>query len=411
MAAIDGTLLVRPTARNGGQSGYVYDAKWRDSERRQIKRVIGPAWVEPHGEDWRKRRGVCPAGHFVPNDALLRMRELIEQHEVALADEDRVSDDAGIFDTVADAWLDHGAGLGDWKPKTAVNYRSIVRAHLLPAFGGRHVNAITDDDVRRWWQSLHSPKRQGGPLSNRNANAILAALRSMLNWAVGEKLLAVNPALGFRKHRESAADKAPFYTVAEVRLLVDAAERLHREMAADPRRRGRSGPSRHDGTIFLVAAFTGLRRSEIISLRWRDIDFTRHSIYVIENLSAGIDVRVKDDEGRTVPLASEVKVALERLRPPTASPDDLVFRGPLGHKLDPDALSGRFEKARDAAEIRPLRLHDLRHTFGSLAADGNASLVQIKEWMGHSDIKTTMRYLHTKSREADADLLDGAFSV
>lgn len=410
MAAIDGMLLVRPAARLAEASGYFFDAKWRDAGRRQVKRVIGPAWVEVHGDGWRKRRGVCPPGYYLPNDALVRMRELIDEHEAGRVQEQRVADAAGIFDNVAELWLDYGAGLGDWKPKTAVNYRSIVRAHLLPAFGGKHVNAITDDEVRRWWQWLHSPKREGGPLSNRNANAILAALRSMLNWAVDEKLLIANPALGFRKHREKTADKAPFYTVAEVRQLVAAAERLHREMAADPARRERSGPSRHDGVIFLVAAFTGLRRAEVISLRWRDVDFERRSIYVIENVSAGIDARVKDDEGRTVPLASAIRDALLAIRPEDARPDDLIFSGLLGQKLDADALSSRFEKAREAAGIRPLRLHDLRHTFGSLAIDGNASIVQVKEWMGHSDIKTTMRYLHTMSRDEDADLLDVAFA-
>jgi integrase len=55
--------------------------------------------------------------------------------------------------------------------------------------------------------------------------------------------------------------------------------------------------------------------------------------------------------------------------------------------------------------------HDLRHTFGSLAVDGGASIVQVKEWLGHSDIKTTSRYLHTASRTADADLLGAAFTA
>jgi hypothetical protein len=54
-------------------------------------------------------------------------------------------------------------------------------------------------------------------------------------------------------------------------------------------------------------------------------------------------------------------------------------------------------RARDAAPLRPLRFHDLRHTFGSLAVDGGDSLVQVQAWMGHADIGTTMRYLHTKS--------------
>ena len=110
-------------------------------------------------------------------------------------------------------------------------------------------------------------------------------------------------------------------------------------------------------------------------------------------------------------MTTGVAEALARLRSDTARDDDLVFPSILGRKLDPDALSSRFRAARDAAELRPLRLHDLRHTFGSLAVDGGASIVQVQEWMGHSDIKTTMRYLHTKSRTQDAELLDTAFAV
>jgi integrase len=66
-------------------------------------------------------------------------------------------------------------------------------------------------------------------------------------------------------------------------------------------------------------------------------------------------------------------------------------------------------RAQKAAGLRPLRFHDVRHTFGSLAI-GRASLVQVQAWMGHADVKTTMRYLHHKSHANDAELLDGAFA-
>jgi integrase len=68
----------------------------------------------------------------------------------------------------------------------------------------------------------------------------------------------------------------------------------------------------------------------------------------------------------------------------------------------------RFVAARDAAGLRPLRFDDLRHTFGSLAIN-RASIVQVQAWMGHADAKTTMRYLHHKSQEDEAELLADAF--
>jgi len=134
-------------------------------------------------------------------------------------------------------------------------------------------------------------------------------------------------------------------------------------------------------------------------------------MHIIENVSAGQDARVKDGEGRTVPLAPQLAEALAAWRPDGDSEGDLVFPGTLPErKLDGDALSARYRKARDAAGLRRLRFHDRRHTFGSLAVDGGASLVQVQAWMGHADVKTTMRYLHTKSRTEDAALLGAAFA-
>lgn len=89
--------------------------------------------------------------------------------------------------------------------------------------------------------------------------------------------------------------------------------------------------------------------------------------------------------------------------------DELVFPGTDGRYLDASALRRRYARAQTTAGLRPPRFHDLRHTFGSLAI-GRASLVQVQAWMGHADVKTTMRYLHHKSHAVDAELLDGAFA-
>jgi integrase len=264
----------------------------------------------------------------------------------------------------------------------------------LPAFGEVPVRELPREQVRRWWPGLHDPARDGGRLSDRNANKLLAELRAVLNWAKEDYRLKDNPADGIRKHRELTGERPDFYSVEEVESLAGAAD------------------SKQDALIFRTAAYSGLRRAEVVSLRWRHIDFDRAHIHVVENVSAGQDARVKDYEGRTVPLAPQLAKALVAARPGGARPGDLVFPGTLpGRKLDGDALSTRFRAARDRAGLRQLRFHDLRHTFGSLAVDGGASLVQVQAWMGHADIKTTMRYLHAKSRAADAELLGAAFGV
>lgn len=397
----DGTLLVRVTRG----AGPVYYAKWRDSTRAQVMRRVGPAWVEWHEDGWRKRRGTCPDGCLAPHAAAARMRDLVVAHEAKLREtaSDRaagVADRRGAtFAAVAREWHEHGRTVAGWKPSTVIDRRSTLRAHLLPAFGERPVAGITRDDVRAWWRQLHSPhyrgggRRKPGRLSDRNANKALTDLRAIFNWALDEYRLSTNPADKIRKHREYSAERPDFYSVEEVERLIAAAG------------------SDQDALMFRVAAFVGLRRGELVALRWRSVDLERSLVYVVDNVSGGEDARVKDGEGRTVPLAPQVLEALTAWRPQAAKADDLVFPGIApGRRVDGQGLSLRFKAARDAAGLRPLRFHDLRHTFGSLAIDGGASIVQVQAWLGHADVATTMRYLHSKSRAEDAALLGAAFS-
>jgi integrase len=109
-------------------------------------------------------------------------------------------------------------------------------------------------------------------------------------------------------------------------------------------------------------------------------------------------------------MIPEVAAVLARLsqRDDHTGDDDLVFVGERGGFLDDSALRRRYAETQKRAKLRPLRFHDLRHVFGSLAID-RASIVQVQAWMGHADVDTTMRYLHHKSRAGDAALLAEAF--
>ena len=87
-----------------------------------------------------------------------------------------------------------------------------------------------------------------------------------------------------------------------------------------------------------------------------------------------------------------------------------MFPGEAGSYLDGSALRRRFKVALGKAGLRPLRFHDLRHTFGTRVI-GKADIRRVQEWMGHADIQTTMRYLHYAPREEDARLVAEAFEV
>jgi integrase len=120
----------------------------------------------------------------------------------------------------------------------------------------------------------------------------------------------------------------------------------------------------------------------------------------------------KSGKVRAVPLAPDVATALAQLgrRVDWIGDDDLVFAGVGGDHLDGSALRRRYKAALKRAGLRPLRFHDLRHTFGTRMI-AKADIRRVQEWMGHADIQTTMRYLHFAPRDEDAALVAEAFAL
>jgi integrase len=174
----------------------------------------------------------------------------------------------------------------------------------------------------------------------------------------------------------------------------------------------RAAASEQDAALFLTAAFTGLRMGELLALRWRDVDFPGSSTRVRASYYAGHLTTPKSGKVRAVPLAPDVASALAQLgrRENRVGDDDLVFAGEAGSYLDGSALRRRYKAALDAAGLRPLRFHDLRHTFGTRMI-AKADIRRVQEWMGHADIQTTMRYLHFAPRDEDAALVAEAFVI
>src|SRR5439155_25408064 len=90
--------------------------------------------------------------------------------------------------------------------------------------------------------------------------------------------------------------------------------------------------------------------------------------------------------------------------------DDLVFPGGFGTYLDGSALRRRFGAAQKRAGLRQIRFHDLRHTFGTLAVRGAESIVELQAWMGHAEVRTTMRYTHYREQQDAAERLSAVFA-
>jgi integrase len=292
--------------------------------------------------------------------------------------------------TLADAaaeWLRFIEEDRERKPSTLLDYQSALNAHLLPAFGDRPLESITPEEIERWRRSLTG-------LSNRSKNKLLIQMHGIVRRAQIVWALPVNPLDRVEKHPMRPSGDIEVFSLEEVWALVRAAA------------------SEQDGALFLTAAFTGLRRGELLALRWRDVDFAGSTIRVRASYAGGHLTTPKSGKVRAVPMAPDVAAALAQLgtREFWTHDDDLVFAGATGGYLDGSALCRRYKEALGRAGLRPLRFHDLRHTFGTRMI-AKADIRRVQEWMGHSNIQTTMRYLHYAPRSEDAELVAEAFQV
>ncbi len=355
--------------------GPVWYAKYRLPDGRQLQRKLGPAWSE---------RGRPPAGYFTKRLAEDWLRDVFDQARRGTLP-GLVRTGATVADATAEylRYIEHDR---ERKPSTVQGYRWIINAQILPTFKEMRLEDVTSEHVERWLAGI-----------DRKASTrtkALVVLHGVFQRARKVYKLPANPVTDVEKPPQSRSGDIDVFSPEEVWALVRAAE------------------SEQDGAIFLMAAFTGLRQGELIALHWRDVDFTGSLVRVRASYAGGALTTPKSGKVRSVPMAPEVAKALAKLsqRELFTGDDDLVFPGEAGGFLDGSALRRRYKAALKEAQLRSLRFHDLRHTFGTRMI-AKADIRRVQEWMGHADIQTTMRYLHYAPREEDAQLVAEAFRV
>jgi integrase len=353
--------------------GPCWYAKYRMPDGRQVQKKLGPAWTD---------RGRPAVGYYTKRLAEAWLRELLDDARRGTLP-GLIRTGATFADAAAEylRYVEHDRGR---KPSTIRGYRSAISAHLIPAFGPTPVEDVTTQAIERWIAGFAG--------SVRTRNKLLIQLHGILGRAKKVYGLRENAAAEVEKFQATRSGDIQVFSPEEVVALVRAAS------------------SQQDGAIFLTAAFTGLRMGELLALRWRDVDFSGNTIRVRASYYLGQLTTPKSGKVRAVPLAPDVASALAALaqREHWLQDDDLVFAGGTGGYLDGSALRRRYKQALGGAGLRPLRFHDLRHTFGTRMI-AKADIRRVQEWMGHADIQTTMRYLHYAPRDEDAALVAEAF--
>src|ERR671916_1984599 len=355
--------------------GPVWYAKYRLPDGGQVQRKIGPAWTD---------RGRPPAGYVTKRLAEAWLRDVLDQARRGSLP-GMVRTGATFADAAAE-FLRYAADERDCKPSTLRDYRSIVEAHLVPRFGAERIEDITLAMIEAWRASF------GPHLAARTKNKWLVVLHGIFRRAQTVWKLPINPAAGIEKHRQRSSGDIDVFSPEEVLALVRAAG------------------DAQDAAIYLTAAFTGLRRGELLALRWRDVDFVGQAIRVRASYAGGQVTSPKSGKVRSVPMAPDVASALAGLgqRERWTGDDDLFFVGTVGSHVDGSALRRRYVDSLRRAGLRPLRFHDLRHTFGTRMI-AKADIRRVQEWMGHADVQTTMKYLHYAPRDDDAALVAEVF--
>lgn len=231
---------------------------------------------------------------------------------------------------------------------------------------------------------------------------ILKLLSQVFTFAERQGWCEQNPCHSVRRPRVRECSEIRFLSQPDLEALIAAVGVAEGPLGST------------DRAIFLTAAMTGMRQGELLALRWRDVDWGAERIRVRRTYSRGHWSTPKSRSGeRSVPLASRVAVELRghQLRSHFSDEDDLVFANPLsGEVLPHGPLVRRFKKALKAAEVRKVRFHDLRHTFGTRIAAAGVPMRVLQEWMGHRDFRTTLIYADYEPGDEESDLVDAAFS-
>ena len=280
------------------------------------------------------------------------------------------------------------------KPNTAAGYASMIQNPIAPYFQQRGITlgGLQAVDIQMFYTSQ---------LKRVSANTVIhyhAIIHRALKYAVKTDLIDVNPADKVERPRKDRFT-ASFYDGNEVNRLFQAARGTPLELPV------------------MLAAFYGLRRSEVVGLKWDAIDFENKTIAIRHTVTAcaekGRRIEVAADttktasSRRTLPLVPAFQTKLAALKEQQEKNRILCGRSyctdylgyvlvdAMGNRLKLSYISTAFPVLLKRNGLRPIRFHDLRHSCASLLLKNGVPMKQIQEWLGHSDFSTTANiYAH-----------------
>lgn len=296
---------------------------------------------------------------------------------------------------------------------TYSSYSMMVKKTIAPYFRKRKIKLV--DLTAKNIQDFYLAE-----LKRVSANTVIhyhANIHKALKYAVKLDLIPTNPADKIERPRKGSF-KGSFYDTEEMKLLLEAVKGTKFEVPV------------------MLAAFYGLRRSEVLGLKWDAVDFDKNTITIKHTVTSceldGKRILVKEDRTknkasmRTLPLVDFVKEKLLSLKAEQEENRMLCgksyikdFNGyicvnEIGDLIRPTYLTVEFPKLLEKKGLRRIRFHDLRHSCASLLIANGVPMKQIQEWLGHSDFSTTANiyaHLDYSSKLSSADALLGGLGL
>ena len=274
-------------------------------------------------------------------------------------------------------------------PRTAEGYQYMVRSHLTPSLGQITLTQLKPEHLQRLYSEKLSTGRFDGKggLSKRSVQYIHVTLHKALRNAVKLGIIGRNPA-------DAVEPPRPQHN--EMQTMNESDMHIFLELAK----------STQYHALFYLALFTGMRRSELLALRWCDIDLLLCQLSVtrtIHQLHSGeiIFQQTKTDKSRRmVSLSPSTAIVLrehrehqEKIRQSfglTLTDDDLVFCRIDGKPLLPDSITHAWMKLARRTGLKDIRLHDARHSHASLMLKQGVHPKIVQERLGHSSIQITL---------------------
>jgi len=303
------------------------------------------------------------------------------------------------------------------RPNTLANYRQTIEQHIIPALGTKKLAKLTAKDIRTWLDRIAGlcrcctrgidakrslDKQRCCALGQccrllpapRRLQYYHGVLTSALAHAVREDMIPRNVAKQVQTPSGPPRRYEPF-TLAEAHAFLKETRRFH------------------NGELYELALRLGMRRGELLGLRWSDIDFDNQRLTIRRTLQrikgqGLVEMPTKTDTSdRRIPLSPPcIKVLKNHMRYQQAERDragdrwkdsGYIFTTSLGTPLDPQHVTQNIKTLCDRAGVRQIRFHDLRHTCATLLIETGVPLITVKELLGHANIAITANiYTHTR---------------